>query len=311
VPDNFGVLPGSGKIEMHKIPVGQTIALAYRFLFLEIGTILGICWFPALLSSLASYLTALYAAMHAEQIQARELGPEIAYGFVSAMGIAITIFAASVMAVALTRHVLGRRATGVVAYFAVGPAEWRMFGAIVRYIAGSIFLIFVAITISALALNLAGVPVDSAGAVRVTAPNIIAVVIAWAAFIGAFIMMLRIGFFIPASIVAEEHGGLRRSFELTRGNVLRSLAVLAVLGAPVLFLLLGGEAVLLRSALGPALYRMPPAEFFERATQAMQQKLVPWEVFSAIIFVLGSALIYGGSALAYRARLGIADIRDM
>jgi hypothetical protein len=136
-------------------------------------------------------------------------------------------------------------------------------------------------------------------------PNIIAGLIAWAAFIAAFIVMLRIGFFMPASVVAEEHGGLKRSFELTQGNVLRAFTVLAVLGTPVLLLLLGGEAVLLRSALGPALYRMAPAEFFERATQAMQQKLVPWEVFTAVVFVLGSALIYGGSAMAYRARLAL------
>ena len=173
-------------VEKGEVPVGQTVALAYRFLFSEIGTILGICWFPALLSSLASYLTAIYAAMHAEQIQAHELGPEIAYAFVSVMGIAITVFAASVMAVALTRHVLGRRATGVVAYFAVGPVEWRMFGAIIRYIAGSMALVVAAIMISALAFNVAGVPVDSAAPVRATAPNVIAVLIAWAAFIAAF-----------------------------------------------------------------------------------------------------------------------------
>src|SRR5438874_3692692 len=71
------------RLLMHKIPIGQTIALAYRFLFSEIGTIIGICWFPALLSSLASYLTAIYAAMHEEQIEARELGPEAVYTVVS------------------------------------------------------------------------------------------------------------------------------------------------------------------------------------------------------------------------------------
>jgi hypothetical protein len=32
---------------------------------------------------------------------------------------------------------------------------------------------------------------------------------------------------------------------------------------------------------------------------------VPWEVFTAVVFVLGSALIYGGSAIAYRACLAL------
>ena len=289
---------------MQNIPVGQTIALAYRFLLAEIGTIVGLCWFPALLSSLASYLTALYAGLHSAEIQAGDFQARFAYLLMSGLGIAITIFAASVMAVAVTRHVLGRRATGVVAYFAVGPVEWRMFGAIVRYLAASAGLIIAAILVSAAGFSIAGVPVNAAAPVRATAPNIIAGLVAWAAFIAAFIGMLRIGFFIPPTIVAEQHGGLKRSFELTQGNVLRAFAVIAVLGAPVLLLLLGGEAVLLRSALGPRLYEMNPTEFFERASAAMQQKLLPWEIFTAVVFILGSALIYGGCAIAYRARVG-------
>jgi hypothetical protein len=294
---------------MHKIPVGQTIALAYRFLFTEIGTILGICWFPALLSSLASYFTAFYAALHRADIEAGYAPTVAAYAIVSVLGLAITIFAASVMAVALTRHVLGRRVTGVVAYFAVGPVEWRMFAASIRYIAGSMLLVILAVIFSGMAFRIAGVPVDATGPMGVAAPDIIAGLVSWVAFIAAFVVILRVGFFIPPTIVAEDGGGLRRSFELTRGNVLRAFAVIAVLGVPVLLLLLGGEAVVLRSALGPALYGLSPAEFFRRAGEAMEQKLLPWEVFTGVIFVLGSALIYGGTAMAYRARIGNPDIR--
>ena len=293
---------------MHKIPVGQTIALAYRFLFTEIGTILGICWFPALLSSLASYFTAIYAALHRADIEAGYPPTVAAYAIVSVLGLAVTIFAASVMAVALTRHVLGRRVTGVVAYFAIGPMEWRMFAASIRYIAGSTVLVVVAVVVSGVAFRIAGVPID-AGPVHATAPDIIAGLISWVAFIAAFVVILRVGFFIPPTIVAENGGGLRRSFELTRGNALRAFAVIAVLGVPVLLLLLGGEAVVLRSALGPSLYGMSPGEFFQRAGEAMEQKLLPWEVFTGVVFVLGSALIYGGAAMAYRARIGNSDIQ--
>jgi hypothetical protein len=294
---------------MDKIPVGQTISLAYRFLFTEIGTILGICWFPALLSSLASYFTAIYAAMHRADIQAGDPRIVAAYAIVSVLGLSITIFAASVMAVALTRHVLGRRVTGVVAYFAVGPVEWRMFTASIRYIAGAAVLVVIAVILSGVAFRIAGVPVDAAGPMNATAPDIIAGLISWLVFIAAFVVIVRVGFFIPPTIVAEDKGGLRRSFELTQGNVLRALAVIAVLGIPVLLLLLGGEAVVLRSALGPALYGMSPTEFFQRAGEAMEQKLLPWEVFTGVIFVLGSALIYGGAAMAYRARIGNPDLR--
>lgn len=294
---------------MHRIPIGQTIVQAYRFLFTEIGTIIGICWFPAVLSSLASYFTAIYAAVHRADIEAGDLRIVAAYTVVSVLGLAVTIFAGSVMAVALTRHVLGRRATGVVAYFAVGPLEWRMFLASIRYIAGSVFLVIVAAIVAGFAFRIAGVPADPAGAVQATAPDIVAGLFSWLVFIAAFVVILRMGFFIPPTIVAESNGGLMRSFELTRGNVLRSFAVVAVLGIPILLLLLGGEAVVLRSALGPSVYGLSAAEFLQRAGQAMEEKLVPWEIFTALVFILGSALIYGGAAMAYRARIGNSDLR--
>lgn len=289
---------------MHKIPVGQTIASAYRFLFNEIGTILGICWFPAVLSSVASYLTSLYGALHQADITGGDMRVRAAYFIVTLLGLAVTIFAASVMAVAITRHVLGRRATGVIAYFAIGPAEWRMFLASIRYIAGSSATIILAILISDFAFRIAGVPVDPTEPIRATAPEIGAAIVAWIAFIAAFIVILRLGFFIPPTIVAENHGGLRRSFELTGGNVLRVFGVIAVLGFPLMLLILGGNFVLIRSALGPAMYSMGPAEFVQRYGQAMQDKLLPWEIFTAVVFVLGSGLIYGGAAIAYRARIG-------
>ena len=289
---------------MHKIPVGQTIASAYRFLFSEIGTILGICWFPAVLSSLASYLTYLYAALHQADIAAGDIRVRVVYFIVTILGLAVTIFAASVMAVAITRHVLGRRVTGVVAYFAVGPAEWRMFLASIRYIAGATATIILAIIISDIAFRIAGVPLGPTESIRATPPQIAAAIMAWIAFIAAFIVIVRLGFFIPPTVVAENHGGLRRSFELTAGNVLRVFAVIAVLGFPFLLLLVGGEFVLIRSALGPAMYSMNAAEFVQRAGQAMEAKLLPWEIFTAVVFVLGSGLIYGGAAIAYRARIG-------
>jgi hypothetical protein len=192
----------------------------------------------------------------------------------------------------------------VIAYFAVGPAEWRMFLASIRYIAGATATIIFAIIISDIAFRIAGVPLNPAESIRATPPQVAAAIVAWIAFIAAFIVIVRLGFFIPPTIVAENHGGLRRSFELTGGNVLRVFAVIAVLGFPFLLLLVGGEFVLIRAALGPAMYALNASEFVQRAGQAMQAKLVPWEIFTAVVFVLGSGLIYGGAAIAYRARIG-------
>ncbi len=49
---------------------------------------------------------------------------------------------------------------------------------------------------------------------------------------------------------------------------------------------------------------MNPTEFFQRAGQAMEAKLVPWTIFTTVVFILGSGLIYSGAAFAYRAVAG-------
>jgi hypothetical protein len=288
---------------MQKIPVGQTIAFSYRFLFAEIGTIIGISWLPAVLSSLASYLTAIYVAIHRPDIEAGQPQAIVFYFTVSLAGLAVTIFAASIIAVAITRHVLGQRSTGVIAYFAAGRSEWRMFAATIRYLLGAAGLILLAAAITAAVFRLVGIPLDMPIPTQAGGAGIFAELISWGVFIAALIVILRMGFFLPATIVAEEQGGLRRSFELTQGNFWRALAIIVALGLPVLLLLLGGEAVVLRSALGPNFANLNPAIFFQRAGEAMEEKLLPWEIFSAVIFVLGSALIYSGTAAAYRARM--------
>ena len=103
---------------MQKIPVGQTIAFAYHFLFARIGTIIGIAWLPAVLSSAVSYMITTYAAMHRAEFEAGDPQATGAYMIVSLLGLVVTIFMASVVAVAITRQVLGQGSSGVVLYFA-------------------------------------------------------------------------------------------------------------------------------------------------------------------------------------------------
>jgi hypothetical protein len=289
---------------MKKIPVGQTIAFAYRFLFAEIGTIVGIAWVPAVLSSFAAYLAQIYVNTHKADIQNGV--PEImgAYFAVSLSTLLVTVFAASIVGIAITQHVLGHQKSGVIAYFAAGRSEWRMFAANVRYLLGGAALIGLAAAITIAAFLLAGVPLDAPEQMRPTAATLLAGLISWFVFLYAFVTILRMGFLLPATIVAEENGGLRRSHELTRGNFWRALAVILALGVPILLLLFAGEAAVLRSALGPDVARTNPTEFFQRAEQAMRDKLLPWQIFSAVVFVLASGLIYGGSAFAYRALVG-------
>ncbi len=289
---------------MQKIPVGQTIALAYHFLFARIGTIIGIAWLPAVLSSAVSYMISTYAAMHRAEFEAGDPRATAAYMLVSLLGLVVTLFMASVVAVAITRQVLGEGSSGVVLYFAAGRTEWRMLAANVRYLLAVFAMIAFAATITALAFLLSGIPLGAPEQIQPSAATILAGLISWFVFLYALVTILRVGFLLPPSIVAEEKGGLRRSYELTKGNVWRALAVLLALGLPLLLLILGGEAAVLRAALGPEFARMNPTEFFQRAGQAMEAKLLPWTIFTTVVFILGSGLIYSGAAFAYRAVAG-------
>jgi hypothetical protein len=168
-------------------------------------------------------------------------------------------------------------------------------------------MIAFAATITALAFLLSGIPLGAPEQIQPSAATILAGLISWFVFLYALVTILRVGFLLPPSIVAEEKGGLRRSYELTKGNVWRALAVLLALGLPLLLLMLGGEAAVLRAALGPDFARMNPTEFFQRAGQAMEAKLLPWTIFTTVIFILGSGLIYSGAAFAYRAAVGQAQ----
>ncbi|HEX3485189.1 MAG TPA: hypothetical protein VHT51_09020 [Micropepsaceae bacterium] len=288
---------------MKKIPVAQTIAFAYRFLVTEIGTIVGIAWLPAVLSSAMSYLARFYEIQNRALIDAGDAQARGVYLLLSLASLMVVLFASSMVAVAITRAALGReRPPGtVLLYFAAGPSERRMFAANTRYLLGAGVLLGLALLISFAALFLSGTPLDAPEQVRPTPATILAVLIVWAAFLYAGASIVRMGFMLPPTVVMEEKGGLKRSHELTKGNFWRVLAIMLVLGGPFVLLLLGGEAVVLRSALGPDFLRTNPAEFFQKADEAMDAKLLPWQIFSAIIFVLASGLIYSGAAFAYRS----------
>src|SRR5258708_24132017 len=146
---------------MQKIPVGQTIGFDYHFLFARIGTIIGIAWLPAVLSSGTSYLIRTFAAMHRAELEAGDPQATGAYFVVSLLGLLVTIFMASVVAVAITRQVLGQGSSGVVLYFAAGRSEWRMLAANIRYLLSIGALIPLAALIPILAFMLSAIPLDA------------------------------------------------------------------------------------------------------------------------------------------------------
>jgi len=290
---------------MNKIPVGDTIVFAYSFVFVHIGTIVGVAGIPAVLSAAIDYGVRSLAAAQRAALDAGDSGALGLNFAVWLVGLIATIFLSSIATVGITRAALGQRTERAV-YLTVGRTEWRMFAAKLRFWLGVLALAALAGLIAVLAFSLAGIPLDASAPNGPPAPaTSLAVVITWVVFGYALGTALRIGFLLPATVVTEDKGGLRRSHDLTHGNFWRIVAIALGLGAPIFVLVSIAAFTILSSMLGgdsiQTLEQATAADFIQRGELAVQQNLLAWEVFNAVIFILASGLIYGGSAYAYRA----------
>jgi hypothetical protein len=293
---------------MAKIPVGPTIGAAYSFLFGQIGTILTIAGVPAILYACADYaghaINAAYRAEpNAEDPQA------LGTGLLLTLAVIVTmLFGMSLSAVGITRAALSPGESIASILQSLWPQTWRMFAANIRFLVGAIVLVAIAVSVAYVAYRLAGVPIEAPEQAMPTLAVVLAAVISWVVIIYAFVSILRMGFLLPPAVVAEPKGGLRRSHALTHGNVWRAIAIVLALAFPIFFLVLAAASVVLSSALGPdfAGEAFSP-EVMKNVQQAIEERLLPWEVFNAITFILYSGLMYSGSAYAYRAAAGRGD----
>lgn len=293
---------------MRKIPVGKTIAYAYGFLVHRIATVVSLTLVPALLYAAADYVNHRFAAANAARFQEGDLQTIGLYLLLSGTSLLVVLFATSLAAVGITEEVLGIRGPSGIVSFRTGRAEWRMMLATVRYFLGAVVLLGFAVIVSAIALTVAGVSLNPDA--PPPPPSIalaIAVILSAVVFVYVFASLLRMTFLLAPTVVAEAKGGIKRSHELTKGNVWRMLAVIAAVGAPIALLAFAGEIAILRAYVGPDLFKPENAESLaDRIDDAIQSRLLPWEGFITILFILLWGLVYSASAFAYRALTGEA-----
>jgi hypothetical protein len=293
---------------MAKIPVGPTIGAAYGFLFSQIGTVIGIAGIPAVLYAGADYAGHAFNAAYREELNVED--PEtLGSGLILTLAvILVMLLAMSLSAVGVTRAVLVPGAKSAPGWLPLDLTTWRMFAANLRFLLGAIVLIVLAMVLALVAYRLAGIPLDAPEQAVPTFAVGLAALVSWAVILYAIVSLLRIGFLLPPAVIAEKDAGLRRSHALTQGNVWRVIAIVLALGLPIFFLVLAAATAILSSALGPdfAGQALTP-ELMQRIQQAIEQRLLAWETFNAVIFVLYSGLIYSGAAYAYQAAMGRGD----
>jgi hypothetical protein len=241
-----------------KIPFERTIANAYRFAFTNILTILGIGWFPFLLVALAGigliyallpHLSDLLTASHDKWSHTQALAsvsPFVGVVFVMAI---VTIIASAMVNVGVMRKALGQHSGPYFIFFSLGAQVWRLIGAylLLSILFWGIALFFV-FGITGIAILLSKV---SPG-VQVLITTLISI----AAICWGIYAAVRVAFFLPAVVVAENHIGIGRSWNLGRGNFWRIVGIYLVVTVPVAIANSTINQSLLQMALGPQLLPM-------------------------------------------------------
>lgn len=223
---------------MAKIPVGATIAKAYRFAFGDFLKILGVMW-PAMLAMwlpgllMQPQMMALSAQVAARDYSGmRELWPILLLFYLAAL---VLIF---MQVVGIAQLALGRQRNPGWIYFELGKPLWRLIGSflllMVAVIVGWIAVILFDVILGFLLKLLA---TGSANALVATIVGIITIVIlvaSWGAFFYSFI---RLSFLLVPVVAAEEEGfALGRSWTLGLGNFWRIFVILLATLGPFIVL---------------------------------------------------------------------------
>jgi hypothetical protein len=288
-----------------KIPFERTIAGAYRFVFANIGSVVGIVWFPFLLLGVFAFglLRLLLPHLHgvfkaaADKTDPSEIMPYV----LPATGGALLLVAAviilmSMVQVGIMRKALGQHPGPVYFFFSLGAQVRRMIGAhlLVLVLAYGVVL--------ALAL---GIGVVSFLLSRISAPvQVIAtVLLTCAAMVWGIYAAVRLQFFLPAVVVAEDHIGIRRSWHLGRQNFWRIIGIVILIALPATIVLSVIFTALIPFSLAAQVTpQMTPEQVREMLTTAIRttRHLAPVIVALELLYMIVMAgLTAGAIATAY------------
>lgn len=309
---------------MPKIPVWKTIVGSYRFAGTRYLSLLGILWLPILIYLVVTYFITKGAAE--QLLSAPPLGgtAQPSYNHIRSFGyltqLCNLVFFA-VASVALANAALGKTSNPRLAYLRFGMQEFR---ALVSFILVMLFVYAIilvtgiagGVVIAAFAIPFLHGSTTSAEADPALLELLFALAIAALsiASIPAVFIAVRLGFFIAPAATFENRFGLLRSWELTRGNFWRCLAILIATVVPGVLLTIALFYGLYGRAFPDALLHIATAPRILAAMQvAALQKMVtfgpylwPASLFLAP-FTVGVLLSAG--PIAYR-EVG-ADVRSL
>ena len=287
---------------MNKIPVGDTISRSYGFAFSDALSILGIVWLPYLiLAAVLAGLVFLIAPELPRMLTQGDFDPMIfvrvshLFGLMGLLSFVVT----AMVTVGIQRKALGKHPGPVFVYFSLGASVWRLAGA--WFLAGLVIVFIMLLTAA-----VAGAIWWAAGTFAANYAVLLRTLAIAAAALWLIYMAVRLTFFLPAVVVAEERIGLGRAWELAGGNFWRIFIVFIALFLPVTI----GFAIVSSALFGP-FFVMPDIhqgmDFHEVLRAVFQQMrvvgplMILFQIVERVVFLgLGNSMI----ANAYLAVTG-------
>lgn len=287
---------------MNKLPVGKTIVAAYAFTFNNLGAIIGYIWIPMLIVTVigffaqSTYIDAIIT--YASVKNPSYIGP----AFMWLMLFLLTaLLGNAMMLVPVLELALGKRSDHVMAHFALGPPEWRMFGGYLALMGVALVFGFVVALVDG-ALAKAATMVG--GAVASDAASALVLLVALIVYAA---VLLRLAFFIPAVTLLESKIDLGRGWQLLQGNTARLLVAIVAIALPVGVLYFGAEIALFGvKAVLPDVNAQATALPSLADMREMRARMPFTEALGFFIAPLTVGLNAGAVAYAYRALIAPA-----
>jgi hypothetical protein len=293
---------------MNKIPVGQTIRFAYDFTFGQIGTVIGLIWIPTLAYAVANFflLGVSYPAL-AETLETG-VAPTGGQAFLPFIPLLLSTVLLALVGVPITQQALGLRKGPAFAHFAPGIDELRVFGGLWSLYLLMVMLVFF-LSLLVVSLAAGGAAVASAGA----APALIlgVSVLCLAGFCALIYASVRLGFLLVPAALDGGGFGLTRSWELTKGNFWRIVAVALATMLPVFLVLDIADSIILGPQTadpGAAKDMAGLLRVFAGQLRAMQPHMPMLMGVNFLISPVLYGLLFAPAAFAYRVLSGKAAI---
>src|SRR5215469_12695513 len=216
---------------MPKIPVGATIAQAYRFAFGDLLKILSIIWLPWLVLSAANLLLRTPAMTLSQDIATNNfagVGPLL---LIMVPLYLFGLYALFMQITGITQQALGLRTGSPFYYLSFGRPVWRLIGA---------FLLTALIILGLyLGFILAGIVLGLAFAFVGKMAAAAAVIATFAVGFGAYIyIIVRLAFLLNPVVIAESRIGIGRSWSLGKGNFWRMFLIILATLVPIVVVLM-------------------------------------------------------------------------